>query len=61
MQLTAETVEAAVSMLAKIVEQTESNEGEQNSAVLSTIANYLMELATFVKKSNMKSNVSENV
>ena len=61
MQLTTETGETAVSMLAQIVKQTESDNGKQNSAVLGTTANYLMEVATFFNDSNVtiNYNVSE--
>ena len=62
-QLTAETYGAAVSMLALITEQTKNNTVEQNSEVLGTIADYFMELATFVNDSNVMINttVSHNL
>lgn len=52
MQLTTETVEAAVSMLAQVIEGSARNENEQDSAVLGTTANYLTDLATFLNNSN---------
>ena len=52
MQLTTETVEAAVSMLAQVIEGSVRNENEQDSTVLGTTANYLMDLATFLNNSN---------
>ena len=52
MQLTTETVEAAVSMLAQVVDGSARNENEQNVAVLNTTANYLTDLATFLNNSN---------
>ena len=38
--------------LAQVVEQTEAREVEQNGAVLSTVADYLTEVATFVNNTN---------
>ena len=52
MQLTAETVEMAVSMLAQVIEGSARNENEQDSAVLNTTASYLTDLATFLNNSN---------
>ena len=52
MQLTTETVEAAVSMLSQVIEESARNENEQNSTVLGTTANYLTDLATFLNNSN---------
>lgn len=51
MQLTSENVEAAVSDLAETIKETESTEDKQSSEVLETVANYFMELATFVNHS----------
>ena len=52
MQLTAENVEMAVSMLAQVIEGSARNENEQDSAVLNTTASYLTDLATFLNNSN---------
>jgi hypothetical protein len=52
MQLTAETVEVAVIGLAKVIEGSVGNEDEQDSTVLDATANYLMDLATFLKDPN---------
>ena len=52
MQLTAETVEMAVSMLAQVIEGSARNENEQNSTVLEITASYLTDLATFLNNSN---------
>jgi hypothetical protein len=52
MQLTNETVEMAVIGLAKVIEGSVGNENEQDSTVLDTTANYLMDLATFLFDSN---------
>ena len=60
MQLTSENVEAAVSELAETIKETESTEGKQSSEVLETVANYLMELATFVNHSP-NANDSHNI
>lgn len=53
LQLTTDTVEAAVASLAQAVEQTEGNEVEQNGAVLRTVADYLTDVATFVNNTNI--------
>ena len=52
MQLTAENVEMAVSMLAQVIEGSARNENEQSSTVLETTASYLTDLATFLNNSN---------
>lgn len=52
MQLTSETVEVAVSVLAQVIEGSVRNENEQNSEVLDTTANYLTDIATFLNSSN---------
>ena len=48
--------EEAVSMFVQVIEQSESNTVEQNSEVLSTIADYSMELAVFAGDSNVNIN-----
>ena len=53
MQLSTDSVQAAVAELAQAVKQTEANEVEQNDAVLNTVADYLMEVATFLNNSNI--------
>ena len=57
-QLTTDTVEAAVASLAQVVEQTEGNEVEQNGAVLRTVADYLTDVATFVNNTNVTINAT---
>lgn len=52
-QLSTDTVQAAVAELAQAVKQTEANEVEQNGAVLNTVADYLTEVATFLNNSNI--------
>ena len=42
-----------MSNLSSIIELSESNTNEQNSEVLSTVANYTTKLATFVGDSNV--------
>ena len=46
-------------MLSQVIEQSENSEAEQNNQVLDTVANYFMELATFVNDSNV--NISATV
>lgn len=55
-QLTAEGFEATVSMFTRIVEQTEGSEVEQNQMVLTTVASYLTDIATFVADTNVTIN-----
>ena len=50
-QLTADTYEMAVSMLSQVIETSENSQADQNSEVLSTVANYFTEVATFVNSS----------
>ena len=42
-----------MSSLSSIVGQSESNEGEQNNAVLGTVADYFNKLANYVTKPNV--------
>ena len=62
MQLTAETLEPAVTSLTQIIQQTEQREDEQNNMVLRTVAKYLTNLAAYVNDSNItiSSTVSVN-
>jgi hypothetical protein len=57
-QLTTETVDTAVSSLAQVLELTQGNEVEQNSAVLQTIAGYLTDVANFVNNTNVTINAT---
>lgn len=52
MQLTNENVQDAVSMLAETIREAEGTESKQSSEVLDGVANYFMELATFVNQSS---------
>ena len=45
-------------MLSQVVEQSEDSIVEQNSQVLSTVASYITELATFVNTSMVDINVT---
>lgn len=45
-------------MLSQVVEQSEGSIVEQNSQVLSTVANYVTELATFVNSSMVEINIT---
>ena len=53
MQLTAETLEPAVTSLTQIVQQTEGRQDEQNNMVLGTVANYLTDLAAYINNTNV--------
>ena len=58
MQLTNENVEAAVSVLAETIKETEGTESKQSSEVLDKVADYFMELATFVNASDSHTHVN---
>ena len=45
-------------MLSQVIEQSENSIVEQNSQVLSTVASYVTELATFVNNSMVEINVT---
>ena len=53
LQLTTETYATAVSVASQALEQSVNDTNEQSSATLSTVADYLMDLSTFVTESNV--------
>ena len=60
-QLTNDTYGDAVSMLSQIVRNTENNTGQQTSEVLSQVASYLEDLASFVNESNVIINMTVSI
>ena len=45
-------------MLSQVIEQSENSTVEQNSEVLGAVANYFMNVATFVSDSNVTINIT---